>query len=62
MCSFNITFFIIMIMIKSISPTMRRERRGALGLLSPLITAVGRVREMSGGEDEGGAQGEDLAL
>lgn len=51
-----------MIMIKSISPTMRRERRGALGLLSPLITAVGRVREMSGGEDEGGAQGEDLAL
>ncbi len=45
-CSCNVTCFIIMIMIKSISLTMRREgEEGSRGLLSPLIAAVGREWE-----------------
>lgn len=57
-CSINIIFFIIMIMIKINLSDDEKGRKGDPRAAVALVHGSGqRVREMSGGEDEGGAQG-----
>lgn len=58
----DVTFFIIMIIVKSISDDEegREEPRTSSVVVTFDNSSGQKVREMSGGEDEGGAQGEGV--